>query len=80
MYIKYSFLRLIIHDLETLFRDFLWAQGDVSRGKCRIAWDVVCKPLDNGGLGFKRLAIWNRALVTKHIWDVLSRRNTLWVN
>ena len=80
MYIKYSFLRLIIHDLETLFRDFLWAQGDVSRGKCRIAWDAVCKPIDNGGLGFKRLAIWNRALVTKHIWDVLSRRNTLWVN
>ena len=62
----------IIHDLETLFRDFLWTQGDVSRGKCRIAWDAVCKPIDNGGLGFKRLAIWNRALVTKHIWDIFS--------
>jgi len=70
----------IIHDLETLFRDFLWAQGDDSRGKCRIAWDAVCKTIDNDGFGFKRFATWKRVLVTKHIWDVLSRRNNLWVN
>ncbi|KAJ9566292.1 hypothetical protein OSB04_002258 [Centaurea solstitialis] len=69
-----------IHELESLFRDFLWAQGETSKGKCKIAWDMVCKPINCGGLGFKRLACWNRALVTKHIWDIVCKRNSLWVS
>src|SRR5581483_7776405 len=52
-----------IHDLEACFRDFLWAQGDSSKGKCKVAWHLVCRPLDCGGLGFKRLSAWNRALI-----------------
>ncbi|KAJ9541666.1 hypothetical protein OSB04_028172 [Centaurea solstitialis] len=70
----------VIHDLEKLFRDFLWAQGEQSRGKCKVAWETVCKPINCGGLGFKRLALWNRTLLTKHIWDILTHRKTLWVD
>ncbi|KAJ9561755.1 hypothetical protein OSB04_006915 [Centaurea solstitialis] len=70
----------IIHELEGLFRDFLWAQGNSSRGRCKVAWETVCKPVHCGGLGFKRLATWNRTLISKQIWDILSRRQTLWVN
>ncbi|KAJ9535818.1 hypothetical protein OSB04_un001029 [Centaurea solstitialis] len=69
----------VIHELEGLFRDFLWAQGESSRGKCKLAWETVCKPISCGGLGFKRLATWNRTLLTKQIWDILSKRQTLWV-
>ncbi|KAJ9536534.1 hypothetical protein OSB04_un000286 [Centaurea solstitialis] len=69
----------VIHDLEGMFRDFLWAQGNNSRGKCKVAWDAVCKPIHCGGLGFKRLSLWNRTLITKHIWDLLTNRQTLWV-
>ena len=69
----------IIHELEALFRDFFWAQGHSSRGKCRISWDDVCKPRECGGLGFKRLATWNRVLLTKHLWDILIRRQSMWV-
>ncbi|KAJ9536688.1 hypothetical protein OSB04_un000161 [Centaurea solstitialis] len=70
----------IIHELEKMFRDFLWAQGEDARGKCKVAWEKVCTPINCGGLGFKRLAIWNRALLTKHIWEILSHRNSLWIN
>ncbi|KAJ9536720.1 hypothetical protein OSB04_un000105 [Centaurea solstitialis] len=70
----------VVHELEGLFRDFLWAQGDSSRGRCKVAWEVVCKPVLCGGLGFKRLSAWNRTLLTKHIWDLLSKRRTLWVD
>ncbi|KAJ9557020.1 hypothetical protein OSB04_011634 [Centaurea solstitialis] len=70
----------VIHELEALLRAFLWAQGDDVHGKCRISWEVVCRPTDCGGLGFKKLATWNRALIAKNLWDVLVHRPTLWVS
>ncbi|KAJ9536724.1 hypothetical protein OSB04_un000109 [Centaurea solstitialis] len=70
----------VIHELESLFRSFLWAQGDDARGRCKLSWDVVCQPIQSGGLGIRRLSSWNRALVSKHIWDILSNRNSLWVS
>ncbi|KAJ9536532.1 hypothetical protein OSB04_un000284 [Centaurea solstitialis] len=70
----------VVHELESCFRDFLWTQGSSSKGKCKIAWNVVCRPINSGGLGFKRLALWNRAFLAKHVWDILCRRNSLWVN
>ncbi|KAJ9536641.1 hypothetical protein OSB04_un000190 [Centaurea solstitialis] len=75
----FLFPSVIIHDLESCFRDFLWAQGDSSKGRCKVAWTTICKPLECGGLGIKRLTVWNRALITKNLWAILSRRNNLWV-
>ncbi|KAJ9557115.1 hypothetical protein OSB04_011729 [Centaurea solstitialis] len=69
----FLFPSAVVHSLEALFRDFLWAHGNLSRGKCKVAWDLVCRPLKNGGLGFKRLATWNRALLVKHLWDIATR-------
>ncbi|KAJ9562228.1 hypothetical protein OSB04_007388 [Centaurea solstitialis] len=70
----------IIHELECLFRKFLWAQGESPQGKCKLSWDMVCRPLANGGLGIRKLSVWNRAMVTKHLWDILTSRTTLWVD
>ncbi|KAJ9536330.1 hypothetical protein OSB04_un000493 [Centaurea solstitialis] len=69
----------VIHELEALFRKFLWAQGESAQGKCKLSWDVVCQPIDKGGLGIRRLATWNRAMIAKHLWDITSDRQTLWV-
>ncbi|KAJ9538957.1 hypothetical protein OSB04_031690 [Centaurea solstitialis] len=70
----------VIHELERLCRDFLWTQGDPSRGRCKVAWTLVCRPRNCGGLGFRRLAVWNRALIAKNLWAVLSNRKCLWVD
>ncbi|KAJ9536012.1 hypothetical protein OSB04_un000818 [Centaurea solstitialis] len=75
----FLFPSTVIHELEALCRDFLWAQGNSSRGKCKVAWDAVCKPISCGGLGLRRLAAWNRALLSKHLWDMCANRNSLWV-
>ncbi|KAJ9561591.1 hypothetical protein OSB04_006751 [Centaurea solstitialis] len=69
----------IVHDIERLFRDFLWAQGDPSRGRCKVAWSMVCRPVECGGLGFRRLGIWNRALIAKNLWAIITGRECLWV-
>ncbi|KAJ9536715.1 hypothetical protein OSB04_un000100 [Centaurea solstitialis] len=70
----------VVHELERLFRDFLWAQGESSRGRCKVAWSTVCKPKECGGLGFRRLAVWNRALIAKNLWAIISDRDCLWVS
>ena len=70
---------MVIHEVESCFRDFLWAVGDASKGKCKVAWSLVCRPCENGGLGFKRLVVWNRALIAKNLWAIISSRDSLWV-
>src|SRR5581483_7339208 len=75
----FLFPSAVIHELEALCRDFLWAQGGSSRGKCKVAWSVVCRPVSCGGLGFRRISTWNRALLAKHLWDICTIRSSLWV-
>lgn len=62
-----------------MFKKFLWNYGDSCKGKARVAWNDVCKPKDQGGLGFKPLELWNKTLLSKHLWNVASRKESLWV-
>ncbi|GJT69750.1 hypothetical protein Tco_1029036 [Tanacetum coccineum] len=47
-------------------------QGSMSRGKAKVAWEVVCLPKKEGGLGIRRLDHFNKALMVSHIWKLLS--------
>ncbi|GKE61297.1 hypothetical protein Tco_1511664 [Tanacetum coccineum] len=49
------------------------------KGKAKVAWDVVCLPKDEGGLGVKRLDLFNKALMSSHVWKLLVRKDSLWV-
>ncbi|XP_071694985.1 uncharacterized mitochondrial protein AtMg00310-like [Rutidosis leptorrhynchoides] len=69
----------IIKDIEKILRGFLWCQGDLKRGKAKLRWDDLCMPKIEGGLGIKRLKYWNIALMTSHIWSIISNKHTLWV-
>ncbi|GJZ26652.1 RNA-directed DNA polymerase, eukaryota, reverse transcriptase zinc-binding domain protein [Tanacetum coccineum] len=53
--------------------------GESCKGKAKVAWKEVCKPKDQGGLGFKSLELWNKTLLVKHLWNVASRKESLWV-
>ena len=44
-----------------------------------VSWRNVCKPKAFGGLGFKSLAMMNRALHMKLAWGIISSPNSLWV-
>ncbi|GJW83315.1 hypothetical protein Tco_0156460 [Tanacetum coccineum] len=59
----------IISDLEQLMRGFLWCQGEMKKGKAKVAWDSVCLGLKEGGLGIRRLEEFNTALMDTPIWS-----------
>ena len=52
----------------------------LQNAKGKVAWDDLCYPKEEGGLGLKRLKPWNRAATLKHIWNLHRRRHTIWVN
>ena len=44
-----------------------------------IAWEDICLPKMEGGLGFKNLEAWNLALLSKNLWNIHAKSDTLWV-
>ncbi|XP_022040049.1 uncharacterized protein LOC110942583 [Helianthus annuus] len=63
---------------EDRMKHFLWAQGDSIKGKAKV-WKSVCRPKCEGGLGIRRVGDMNNALMTVHVWSVLTHRESLWV-
>ena len=61
-----------------MIRSFIWIGREASKGKARVAWKDVCIP-KKGGLGITSLRCWNKALMTYHIWNIISDRCQLWV-
>ncbi|GJY63013.1 RNA-directed DNA polymerase, eukaryota, reverse transcriptase zinc-binding domain protein [Tanacetum coccineum] len=51
----------------------------ITKGKAKVAWKHICQPKDHGGLGIKNIEIWNEALLSKHVWNIASKKDTLWV-
>ncbi|KAK1406259.1 hypothetical protein QVD17_41550 [Tagetes erecta] len=69
----------IMHDIEAKMRDFLWARGPLKKGRARVAWKDVCMPKNEGGLGINRVRDMNKAMMSFHIWSIISNRPSVWV-
>ncbi|KAL0433566.1 UNVERIFIED_CONTAM: hypothetical protein Slati_2690900 [Sesamum latifolium] len=63
-------------ELESMMADFLWHSND-SRKVHWIAWDKMCVPKDEGGLGFRRLGAFNLTMLAKQLWLIISNLNAL---
>ncbi|KAL8062253.1 hypothetical protein ABFX02_02G135400 [Erythranthe guttata] len=57
-----------------LCRAFLWGKAGAS-----VAWKKCCLPKTEGGLGLRELGAWNAALITKNLWEIQSKKDSLWV-
>ncbi|GJR94835.1 hypothetical protein Tco_0267009 [Tanacetum coccineum] len=71
--------KMVINNIEKLFKGFLWNNEDLQRRKAKVAWKEVCQPKQNGGLGLKPLESWNNALLVKHLWNVAAKKDSFWV-
>ncbi|GJS31911.1 RNA-directed DNA polymerase, eukaryota, reverse transcriptase zinc-binding domain protein [Tanacetum coccineum] len=58
---------------------YLGDKGEGSNGMVSVNWKDVCKPKSQGGLGLKYVHSWNVALMAKHLRNVASDKDSIWV-
>ncbi|XP_074277118.1 uncharacterized protein LOC141600768 [Silene latifolia] len=63
----------VIHRIEATCRNFLWDGSAEYRRSPLVAWDTICRPKQEGGLGLKNQEMWNIAM------DYTAPSNSSWV-
>lgn len=64
--------------IEQCQNDFLWGKGKEGDGMHLVAWNDICKPKKNGGLGISKVRDVNEALLCKWLWRFVFERDSLW--
>jgi len=67
-----------IRKLESILAGFLWKGTSLNSRGAKVAWHSLCFPKKEGGLGIKRLKVWNKAAVMKQIWNILGSKSSVW--
>jgi hypothetical protein len=67
----------VIQLLEQKFNRFLWSGSDV-KTKAKVSWENLCFSKE-GGLGIKRVVVWNQSSMLNHIWSLFTKAGSLWV-
>lgn len=68
-----------IQIINASIRRFLWGKMDRDKYISFIAWDKLCRDIEDGGLGVRDLKLFNEALLLKTVWQLASGQNKIWV-
>ena len=65
--------------LDQCNRKFLWGSTKEQMKTPLVAWDSICKPKAQGGLGIRQSHLINQAYLMKVGWNLANRRDDFWV-
>lgn len=68
------FPKAVIKKIYSTCRNFLWSSKHHP-----VAWKLVCSPNECGGLGLRNLKIWNKALLSRILWNIQAKKDSLWI-
>lgn len=69
----------VIEQVMGICRSYLWSGQAYTSKVPPIAWDDVCRPKNEGGLGFKDSKAWNLAMLGKYVWSLATKEDNIWV-
>ena len=59
---------------------FLWSGSPNQTHKAKVAWEDLCVPKEEGGLGIRRLHDSSMVFAMSLIWKIFSLKSSLWVS
>lgn len=68
-----------LDQIDKIARYFIWGSSEGNRKQHLVAWESVCKPKREGGLGVRSAKEMNLALLAKLGWRLLNSQDGLWV-
>lgn len=72
-----SILAICIKKIEVILANFFWGTSEFGKRRHWCKWEVICRPVNEGGLGIRNLCDVRRAFILKKCWIVASSE-TLW--
>ena len=70
----------VLLDITKIERAFLWAETDkVNGGKCKVKWEIRCRPTSLGDLGILDLDKFSRALRLRWPWWEWKDLDRTWI-
>lgn len=73
----YKFPESCCKDIETMLAKFWWGSEEGVRKVHWLSWSNLAKNKKNGGMGFREFSEFNKALLGKHCWRLISKEGYL---